>query len=141
MISVGFMQFYAVGLLLIAKAVAVQAYSIGYLACLLDYFLMAGIFTACFIGDKLGMINCHKSTFDHFIRHIMAILAAGLHQLAITFIILKEMARKTRIVVHTEVFVPFEVAVTRAARDSYSVNNFCNVILVSELDTAIVDIF
>jgi hypothetical protein len=71
----------------------------------------------------------------------MAILAAGLNQPIATLIVLEEMARKTRIVVHTEVFIPFEVAVTRTARNSYPVNYFFDVILVSELDTAVVDIF
>ncbi|MBA7683846.1 hypothetical protein ES703_92231 [subsurface metagenome] len=87
------------------------------------------------------MVNCHESTFDHFIRHFMAILAAGLNQSAVSLSISKEMARKTYIGVHIEVFVPFEVAVTRAARNSYPVNYFFDVIFVSELDTAVVDIF
>jgi hypothetical protein len=141
MISVGFMQLYAVGLLFLTETMAVQANHIAYLTCFLDFLFMARIFAAYFVGNKLGMVNCYQSTFDHFIRHLMAILAAGLNQPIATLIVLEEMARKTRIVVHTEVFIPFEVAVTRTARNSYPVNYFFDVILVSELDTAVVDIF
>jgi hypothetical protein len=66
----------------------------------------------------------------------MAILTTGLHQ---PFVILKEMARKTYIVVYTEVFVSFEMAMAGATRDSYTVNHLCNVTFVSELNTLIVD--
>jgi hypothetical protein len=71
----------------------------------------------------------------------MTILAAGLNQPIATLIVLEEMAGKTRIVVHTEVFVPFEVAMTCAARYSYPINYFFDVILVSELDAVAVNIF
>jgi hypothetical protein len=135
------MQFHAIGLLFIAKTMAVQTHTVGHVASLFDVVFMTGIIAACLVGNKLSMVNCHESTFDHFIRHLMAILAAGLNQPIATFIVLEEMTRKTRIVVHTEVFVPFEVAVARAARNSYPVNYFFDVILVSELDTAVVDIF
>ena len=140
MISVGFMQLYAVGLLFLTETMAVQANHIAYLTCFLDFLFMARIFAAYFVGNKLGMVNCYQSSLDGHIRYFVAIFTAGLNQTAIGLSIPKEMACKTYIVVHIEVFVPFEVAMTRATRDFYSSDNFFNVIFMSELDTIVVDI-
>jgi len=139
-IGVGFMQFYTVSLLFFAKTMAVQANSIGYLACLLDFFLMAGIFAACFVGYKLGMVDCYQSSLDGLVRHFVAICTARLYQSFVGLIVPKEMACKTYIVVHIEMFISLKVAVTRATCDSYSIDNFCDVIFVSELDTLVVGI-
>ena len=49
------------------------------------------------------------------------------------------MARKTRVVVHTEMLVALEMAVTRGARDGDAVNLFIDVILVCKLDAFVVD--
>ena len=71
-ISMGFMKFYTVilmffslryllvsqeNLLGIGEVVTVKAYFVVYFARLLYFLLVAGIFTACFVGNKLRMVN------------------------------------------------------------------------------------
>jgi len=134
------MKFGAIGQLLLAETMAVQTRAIGHLSCLLDFFLMTRILTACLVGNKLSVVNRHQSTFDDSIWYLMAVLATGLYQPFVTFAILKEMTRKTYIIVYIEVFVAFEVAMAGATRDSDAVNHSCNVTFVSELNTFVVDI-
>jgi hypothetical protein len=102
---------------------------------------MTGILATCLIRNKLGVINRHQSTFNDHIWHLMAILATGLHQSTTTFIILKEMARKTYIIIHIEMFIAFKVTVACTARDCYSVNYLCDMIFMSEFNTIVIDLF
>ncbi len=44
-------------LLGIGEVMAIQAYPVIYFARLLYFLLVAGIFTACFVGNKLRMVN------------------------------------------------------------------------------------
>jgi hypothetical protein len=77
-ISVGFMQLHAVGLLFFTETMAVQAHAIGYLARLLGFLFMARLFAACVVGNKLGMVDCHQPTFDEPIRHLVTVLTTRL---------------------------------------------------------------
>jgi hypothetical protein len=50
------------------------------------------------------------------------------------------MACEANVLVHIEVFVSFEMAMAHAARDSYPVNYFPDMLIVGELDIDVVNI-
>ncbi len=60
------------------------------------------------------MVNCYQSSLNDPVRHHVAICAARLNRTAFGPIALEEVARKAGIIVHGEVFVPFEMAVACA---------------------------
>jgi len=139
--GVGFVQFRAISVLLFAVAMAVQTRSIGHLAWLFDLAFMTGLIATCLVGNKFGMVNFHESTLDDRIWHFVTALAIGLDNLAVTLIALEKMACKTYIAVQTEVLISYDMAVTCAARDTYPVNDICDMVLMCELYTMVVDIF
>ena len=114
MACVGFMQFHAVGMLVLAEAVAVQAHVVVHFGCLLNFIFVTGVFAACFIGNKLGVVNCHQTSFDHLVGHFMAIRTARLDCI-VNFVAFYEMAGEAGIIIYREVFVPFKMAVTCTA--------------------------
>jgi hypothetical protein len=86
------------------------------------------------------MVNCNQAAFYDFFRHLVAICAACSAFTVVNLIAFKEMTRKARIVVYTEVLISFEVAVADATGYVYAMNVFINVIFVGEFDAAIIDI-
>ena len=61
------------------------------------------------------MVNCHQALLNELVGYFVAICAARLNRTAVAPIALKEVAGKSGIIVHGEVFVPFEMAVACAA--------------------------
>ena len=140
MIRVGFMQRYDVGMLFLAETVAIQAQVIVHFACLVNLSFVTRIFTACFIGNKFGMVNCDQTAFDDLVGHLVAIRAARLDHTAVGPAALEKVAGIACIFVNGEVLVSFEVAVAGSACNFYPMNVFIDVIFVGEFDAGIVDI-
>jgi hypothetical protein len=112
---VGFMQLHAVGMLILAETVAIQAYVIVNFGCFMNLFFMARIFTACLIGNKFGVVNCNQTTLYELVGHLVAICTARLNRTVVGSVALEEVARKTGFIVNREVFIPFEMTVACAA--------------------------
>lgn len=115
MIRVGFMQRYDVGMLFLAETVAIQAHVIVHFACLVNLSFVTRIFTACFIGNKFGMVNCDQTAFDDLVGHFVAICTVRTDHTAVGFAALQEVAGIAGLFVNGEVLVSFEVAVASAA--------------------------
>jgi len=108
-------QLCEVVMLLLAETVAIQAHVIVHFACLVNLFFVTRVFAACFIGNKLGMINCHQAAFDNLVGHLVAICTARPDQTAVGPAALEEVAGIAGVFVNGEVLVSFEVAVASAA--------------------------
>ena len=113
-----------VGMLFFAEAVAIQAHVIVHFACLVNLFFVTRLFTACFIGNKLGMVNCHQAAFDHLVGHLVAICTARLDHTVIGSAALDEVAGIACIFINGEVLVSFEVIVASPACNFYPMNLF-----------------
>jgi hypothetical protein len=136
---VGFVQFRAVGVLILTEAVAAQARPVFHLACRSYLVLVTGFFAVGVVRNEFRVVDCDQSAFDGFVRHLVTVLTLGLNHSAFGFNVPQEVARETNIVVDAEVLVPFEVAMACPARDSYSVHNFGQVTFMSKLDTVVVN--
>ena len=135
------MKLHTVRLMFFAEAMAIQTCGLGHLAGSYNLFLVARFFTVHVIGNKFGVVNGYKSAPDDLVRYLVTIPAVCLNQALIRSTFSEKMTGVTSIVVHAEVFVAFEMAMTRVASDGDPINRFFNVIGVGELDAIIVDRF
>ena len=110
-----FMHLCDIGMLFLPEAVAIQTHVVVHSGCLLNFIFVTGLFAACFIGNKLGVVNCYQASLDHLVGHFVAIRTARPDCAVAVPVALNEMAGKAGIIVHREVFITFEVAVTCAA--------------------------
>ncbi len=85
------------------------------------------------------MIYCNQTSLDELVGYLVAICAARLNRTAAGPVALEEVARKAGIVVHGEVFVPFEMAVACATGYFYPMDVLSNMVVVGEFDAGIVD--
>ena len=86
------------------------------------------------------MVYRDESAPDNPIGHLMTIRAMCLSQSFFCLALFEEMAGKTDIVVHIEVFISFKMAMAHAARDSYPIHHFSDVVFVGELDLDVVNV-
>ena len=140
MIRMCFMHRYDVVMIFLAVTVAIQANVIVHFAYLVNLFFVTRVFAACFIGNKLGMVNCHQAAFDDLVGHFVAICTARLDHASVVSAALEEVAGIAGLFVNAEVLVSFEVAVASTACDFYPMDVFVDVIFVGEFNAGIVDI-
>jgi hypothetical protein len=154
-LSMGFMQFYTVrrmfhcpgcppvsneNLFGVCVIVAVQTYPVIYFAHFLYFFFVAGIFTACFVRNKLRMVNRNQTSLNNLIRDFMAACTTCFDKLLAGLRITEEMTREAYLFVNAEMFIALKVAVTNTASDIDSIDNLLHMVLVSKLDAIKVDI-
>ena len=87
------------------------------------------------------MIDCNKSPLNNLIRNFVTACTICFDQFLIGFGIIQEMAGETDIFVYAEMLITFEMAMTCAACDFYSIDRFAYVISVCEFNVVKVDIF
>jgi hypothetical protein len=86
------------------------------------------------------VVDLDKTALYDPLRDIVAVGTFCADHPGTTVVAPEEMTRKTYNTIYVEVFIPFEMAVACAARDSYPPNLFRYVIIVRKPDTSVIDV-